>query len=121
MPLLIEDGEGSPGCGTSSIRRGTRKRESERERESSWMSPVRASATDTSLSVAHENHLMSGSFCWNNDCFSEGRKDYDCQLTRKRLYSFIDVRTLEQPGPHLRSTGSTDELKDSFGVLIQHH
>lgn len=55
MPLLTEDGEGSPDCGTSGIRRGTRKRDS--EREPSLMSPVRASATDTLLSVALENHL----------------------------------------------------------------
>lgn len=53
--LLVGDGTVAEGSRIKGRRRGTRKRD--RPREPSFKEPVRARATETSLSVALENHL----------------------------------------------------------------
>jgi len=59
--LLIDDGTGEDRSRSKGSRRGIRKRE--RVREPCLRSPVRASAIDTSESVALENHSNPSSLC----------------------------------------------------------
>lgn len=59
MPLLTALGAGWVASGKRGMRRGTRKRDS--EREPSDGSPVRARAMETLESVALENHLKPSS------------------------------------------------------------
>ena len=61
IPLLTGDGADEDVSRSRGSRRGTKKRERERE---PWAgSPVRASATDTSESVALGDHLNPSSLC----------------------------------------------------------
>lgn len=59
MPLLTALGAGCAGSGSKGTRRGTRKRDS--ERDPSAGSPVRARAMEILESVALENHLKPSS------------------------------------------------------------
>lgn len=60
--MLVGGGTGSEGLRRRGRRSGTRKRDS--PREPSCAEPVRAKATDTSLSVALENHLTPFKLYW---------------------------------------------------------